>query len=210
MSTARDPSRRVDALARSTMANAVVQLAVHFPGGLSELGLDTTTAMAHALRLAEEAVGLAPDLPDAHCALGRVLLAHGDDAALDDAIEVFEEALRLDAEHDPSAVGLATALRERGEASAALELVEAVLKRGNPRPQPLLLRALLRLDGGETQEARKDLERAARLAPEAGLLQLEAARAALAAGDDAAAQEHQARARTLLGEAYEALHAALR
>ena len=65
--------------------------------------------------LAEEAIGMAPDLPDGHTALGRALLCHDHPDAVQDAREVLEHALRIDPEHDPAEVGVATILREQGQ-----------------------------------------------------------------------------------------------
>ena len=92
--------QKTESLARSTLANALIQLAVHFPEDLEVLELTIPKALETALSLAEEAIRLAPDLPDGHTALGRLLLGHDDPHAVQDAVEVFTHAHQLDPEHD--------------------------------------------------------------------------------------------------------------
>ncbi len=200
---------KLGALARSGLAHALIQLATHFPGELGAVDLDAEAALAQALALAEEAVAQAPELPDGHVALGRLLLCHDDPQAWADAREVLEHALALDGEHDPAETALAVALHALGRVSEAREHVERVIHRGSGQAQPLLLRALMALAAGKSEEARRDLARAAHIAPRAGLVHLDAARAAEAAGDHEAAQTHHARARELLGAASAAVLRAL-
>jgi tetratricopeptide (TPR) repeat protein len=192
----------VDALTKATLAHGLIQLAVHFPDALTPLALTIPEALERALALAEEAIAGAPDLPDGYVALGRLLLCHDDAEAVRDAIEVLSHALELDPEHDGAEVALATALRERGDKAHALEHVERVLKRGSGQAQVVVLRALLHLDLGRVDEARRDMERALRLAPQAGLVQLDAARVHAAAGDSAGAVALEERAQALLGTAF--------
>ena len=199
----------VDALAKATFAHGLIQLAVHFPDELGPLGLTIPEALERALTLAEEAVALAPELPDGYVALGRLLLCHDDAEALADAVEVLTHALELDPEHDGAEVALATALRERGDKTRALEHVERLLKRGSGQAQVVVLRALLHLDLGRVDEARRDMERAIRLAPQAGLIQLDAARIHAAAGDDDGAAALEARSQALLGSSFAAVKKAL-
>ena len=201
-------AERVEALARATLAHGFIQLAAHFPHELEALGLEPGEALRQAIRLAEEAIALAPDLPDGHAALGRVILCHDDATAVHDALEVLRHAIALDAEHDPAHLGIATGLWTLGDRDGALAAVDRILKRGNALPQPLILRALLYLESGRIDEARRDIERAVVLAPGAGLFRLDAAAISEAAGDPEAARAHRERARELLGAAYETLRAA--
>ncbi len=195
---------QVEGLVRATLAHALTQLAIHFPVEVSELGLTVPEALEHALNLAEEAIALAPEMPDGHTALGRLLLCHDHPEACDDAIEVLEHALALSPEHDPAEVATAVALRERGAADEAMAHVERVIRRGNGLAQPLALRALLLMDAGRVSEARRDLERAVRIAPESGLLRLDLARVAHADGDPEEAEAQRERGHELLGNAFDA------
>ncbi|MBI3178488.1 MAG: tetratricopeptide repeat protein, partial [Deltaproteobacteria bacterium] len=205
--TAHEP--RLASLVHSGLAHALIQLATHFPAELGALDLDAPTALEQALALAEQAIAYAPQLPDGHTALGRLLLCHDDPQAWTDAAEVLAHALALDPEHDPAEVALAVTLHAQGQTQEAREHVEQVLRRGSGQAQPLLLRALLALDSGHLDDARRDLTRAARIAPRSGLVQLDLARAAEAAGDTRAARAHHERAKELLGAASEAVRRAL-
>lgn len=200
---------QVEGLVRATLAHALTQLAVHFPAEVEELGLTVPEALEHALNLAEEAISLAPDLPDGHTALGRLLLCHDHPEAFDDAIEVLDHALQLNPEHDPAEIASAVALRARGERNEAMARVERVIRRGNGLAQPLAMRALLLMDSGRFGEARRDLERAVRIAPASGMLRLDLARAAAAEGDAEEALAQRQRGRELLGSAFDAASGAL-
>lgn len=188
--------------ARATLSHSFIQLALHFPKELHEVDLEYEEALAHALRLAEDAIVDDPDSPDAHTALGRLILCHDEPLAIQDAVEVLRHALTLEAEHDPAEVAYATALWHQGDASAALAAVDAVIKRGSPLPQPLMLRAYLHLEAGDVDAARRDIQRAVRLAPGAGVVQLDAAEIAERAGDKGLAEAHRQSAKELLGDAY--------
>jgi tetratricopeptide (TPR) repeat protein len=194
---------QIEALARATMAHALTQLAIHFPHELDGLGMTVPEALERALGLAEEAIAGAPEMPDGHTALGRLLLCHDGPDAVDDALDVLRHAEDLDPEHDPAVASIAVALREKGETAAALRHVEQVIRRGSGQAQPIALRALLHLDAGDIELARRDLERAVRIAPNAGILRLDAARVAEMSGDAEGAATHRERARQLLGAAYE-------
>ncbi len=194
---------QVESLARATLAHGFIQVVIHFPQLLEEIGIGAEETLQQALRLAEEAIALAPELPDGHTALGRLLLCHDSEEAAEDALEVLRHALSLDCDHDPAEVALATAMWIRGEAQTALEATDRVLKRGNAMPQALMLRGLLHQEAGRLVEARRDFERAANLAPQAPLFRLDAAAAAEAAGDEAAARAHREVARELLGEVFQ-------
>jgi tetratricopeptide (TPR) repeat protein len=191
------------------LAHGLVQMAVHFPDELASVELTAEQALSRAVELAEESIALAPRLPDGHCALGRALLCSDEPGAIEDAAELLRHALALDPEHDSAVASLAAALLALGRAHEALALAERLQKLGNGLPHALLLRALAYAELGRTEEARRDLARALKLAPEAGLLYLDAARVATTSGDEAAASEHLARARELLASAYDETIAAL-
>ncbi|MCK5689002.1 tetratricopeptide repeat protein [Myxococcota bacterium] len=195
----------VESLGRATLAAGLIQLATHFPTELEGLGMTQEEALEQAFFLAEEAIALDPEQADGHVALGRLLLVHDTDEARKDAIEILEHALSLDAEHDGAQIALATALWEEGNNQEAMNAVDAVIKRGSGRPQPLVLRALLNLDQGNSESARKDLERAIRITPKLGLFHLDAAAIARSRGDKDEEQFHDDEARELLGKAYESL-----
>ncbi|MEO0814850.1 MAG: hypothetical protein AAFY60_18455, partial [Myxococcota bacterium] len=83
-------AQRAEALARATLANGLIQAAIHFPHVAEHMGLSTVQALDQALALAEEAISLAPDLPDGHCALARVLMCSELDEARGEARQVLE------------------------------------------------------------------------------------------------------------------------
>lgn len=195
-------SARIEALARTALANGLVQLVTHFPTCLQDLELEAEETLQQAWRLAEEALELAPTLPDPYVLLARLVLMHESPEALEDALDLTERALSHDGEHDPAGVARAAVLWRRGEPEAALGAVNEVLGRGNMLPQPLLLRALLHAEAGREADARRDLERAVALAPESGLLRLDAAAAAERQGDADSAERHRRRAESLLGPSF--------
>ncbi len=203
----RDPT--LEALAKATLAHGLIQLVVHFPETLSEIALTPSEALERAWELAEQAVALKPTLADGHVALGRALLCHDGPEAIDDAIAVLNHAHALDPDHDGAEMALAAAFNERGEWTMALGHVDAVLKRGNGQAQALVLRALLMLGHGHADEARRDIERAVRIAPQAGLVHLDAAHVLHELGDHERAQLHEERAQALLGPAFAAVKRSL-
>lgn len=201
---------QVQGFACATLAHALIQGAVHFPDLLKQIGLSPEDALSRAFVLAEQAIALAPEVPDGHAALGRCLLCHDDSDASEDAVALLEHALVLEADHDASEVALATALRACGQKDDALQHVERVIRRGNGLPFPFVLRGLLLSDAGRAEEARADFERALRLAPEAGLFALEAAYVCEAAGHQQKAEAYRKQAMQLLGDAFELMEKALK
>ncbi len=195
-------SVQVRSFACATLAHSFIQLALHFPKELEDIDLSYEEALAQALRLAEDAIAENPDSPDAHTALGRLILCHDDPRAIEDAVDVLRHALTLEAEHDPAEVAYATALWHQGDTAGARKAVDAVIKRGSPMPQPLMLRAYLHLENADVEAARRDIQRAVRLAPTAGVVQLDAAEIAERAGDAVLAEAHRRSAKELLGDAY--------
>jgi len=199
----------LDALAHALLSQAIVQLAVHFPHVLTEMGVPVADALERAMSLAEKAIATAPELPDGHTALGRLLLTRDEPEALDDAIETLRRAVSLAPEHDPAELALATALRAKGFHAEALALVDGIIRRGSGLAQPFVLRALLAQDDGDLTSAKRDVERAIVMAPEDALVCLDAARIAQRADDHATAEIYMARARELLGSSAEDLSHAL-
>ncbi|MBI5508807.1 MAG: tetratricopeptide repeat protein [Deltaproteobacteria bacterium] len=200
---------QLHSFAEATLAHALIQLAVHFPEELGAVPLTVPEALERALGLAEAAIARSPELADGYVALGRLLLCHDEDDALADAVEILEHAVALDPEHDGAELALATALHARGHAQDALGRVERVLKRGNGQAQGLVLRASILADLGRHEDATRDMERAVRIAPYAGMVHLDAARIFAAAGDAEASAVFAAQARALLGAAYAAVDKAL-
>ena len=137
------------------------------------------------------------------------MLCHDSDEALSDAVELLEHSLVLDPEHDGAEIALATALRERGDVATAIEHVDRVLKRGSGQAQALMLHALLCLEVGRLEDAKRDMERALRIAPHAGLIALDGAHVHRALGDLSAADALEDRSRLLLGATFEAVKRAL-
>lgn len=193
-------SDELEGLARALLAQGLVQLSIHFPAALEQLGMNPGNALEHALCLSEESIAQAPNLPDGHSALARTLLCHHDDRALEDAAEIFKHALALNPKHDPAEIGLATIALERNAYDEALERVNKVLKRGNGQAQPLVLRALIYMAQEQWDKAHKDMERAVKLAPDNGLFRLDAVKAAAKHGQKNKEEEHRRAAQEALGE----------
>ncbi len=166
-------AQRAEALARATLANGLIQAAIHFPHVAEAMGLDEIAVLEQALALAEGAIALDPTLADGHCALARVLMCSELDEAREDAREVLEHALELDPEHDPAHVALAVLDRERGDSDAALARLDRVAKNGNAHPLTFVLRGTIYAQRGERGKARLDFTRVMKLAPESGLVDLE-------------------------------------
>lgn len=197
--------RDVMARCQATLSQALVQLAVHFPDALLTHELRLEEALSQALLLAEDAILLAPHIPEGHVALGRVLLCHDDEEAAHDAHEALETALSLEPDFDPAVATLATLELHEGHAQEALARVEQLVARGNNLPHTMLLRGLALAELGRVDEAQRELLRAVKLAPEAGLLYLDAARLTEDLGDSATAEKLYERARELLGTSYIAI-----
>ncbi len=198
------------ALCRAGTARALVQLATHFPRESAVASLESADALAQALVLAEEAVQLAPELPDGHSALALVLLCSDEPEAHEAADEAIGRALALDPDHDPALAVRGARILEGGEPHEALELAQRLIRTGNALPHVVLHKGLALSRLGRHDEAARELKRAIAMAPQAGLLQLDAARVFAAAGSRELADLADAEARRLLGEAYERLAGCLR
>lgn len=168
---------RVEALAKATLAHALIQSAIHFPRLLSEMGLGVPGALEKALVLAEEAIARCPALADGHSALGRVLMCSDEPGAAELARDALKRALRRDPDHDPAQICLATLEREAGELDRALERLERVVRAGNGHPLTYVLRGTLYAELGRLADARRDFSRVMKIAPESGIVDLELARA---------------------------------
>ncbi len=177
--------------AKGLLAGGLVQLALHFPIDAQDLELPPEEILAQAFSLAEEAIANAPELPDGYVVLGRLLLIQEE---VDEAETLFELALSYDPEHDAAQTGLATAAWARGELEEARELVEPVLMRGSGHAGPWWLSTLIAEQQEEDARAVRDLVWALKLAPECGLLRIDAARV-----DTANAEKHHEIAKQILG-----------
>lgn len=202
-----DPAQRAEALARATLANGLIQAAIHFPHVTQAMGLDESRALDQATALAEEAIALDPTLPDGHCALARVLLCSELEQAHRDARAVLEHALELDPDHDPAHVALAVLDREAGRLDSALARLDRVVRSGNAHPLTFVLRGSIHAARGERSEARLDFTRVMKLAPESGLVDAELLEAG--AWSEAEHETIRKRAEQRLGARYPWIRAAL-
>lgn len=192
----------IRARGRAAIAAALLQTSAHFPDGAAALADDLDALLEQAFGLAERAVAEAPHEPDTLTVLARVLLHRPEETAVDDAEALAREALALDPEHDGAAAVLANVALLRGSPAHAARLADDIIRRGNASPLAAYLRGLAHLELGDGALALRDLERALLLAPGAGTLALDAARAAELAGDTARSQALLEQARALLGQAF--------
>ncbi len=81
-------------------------------------------------------------------------------SGLTEAEALFKRALALDPDSVPAKLGLASAFYQQGKSSAALVVVETLLKHESPAPRALLLHARLSLQAGETRTAALQYARA--------------------------------------------------
>lgn len=114
----------------------------------------------------------------------QVLLLHGANELalgnLGQAEQALTRALSLQP-HNPAAIRLlATTRREQGRPRAALETLAGI--QDDDDPQLMLLRGVLLLEDGRTNDAVRQLERAGAAAPDTPAVQLQLARAYMAAG----------------------------
>jgi len=188
------------ALAQTTLARTLTQLALHFPNDLEEHEISIESALEQAFYLAE-AASLSESQPaDSHAALGQLVLIHGSDEAYEDAEILFRVALDQDPDLEPAQLGLALCLSLQNRADEALVEIESLLKKGGRFPGLWALRAKLKADAGDYQSALRDIKRAINLAPEAGLYFLDAARIAELAGQSQQAESYRDKGNELLGK----------
>jgi tetratricopeptide (TPR) repeat protein len=111
---------------------------------------------AEATRLGNKAVQLAPDLAEAHQALGRALHVS---LRLDDAASEYKRALELDP-NSKARLSLADLYRASGKAEEALALYRQQLV-AQPTDKAALTGMILSLlDSGQTEEAKRELDKA--------------------------------------------------
>ena len=104
-----------------------------------------------------EALRFSPDNAPLLIHAGDTLLAH---AGYAEAEVFFKRALALQPGHLPTKLGLATAFFQQGKQSAALVIIEDMVKAENPPPRALLLHARLALQAGEPVLAARQYARA--------------------------------------------------
>ncbi len=144
---------------------------------------------ARAWDKAEAAAG--PFAPEAHLALGRILLAGG---PARDAISPPERAVKLDPTDLAARRALGEARLAAGQPAAARADLDFVLIAAPNDAAALRLLSSAWLAEGQPTEARRAAERAVGIAPKDPAALLVAARATLASGDAAAARKLAARA----------------
>jgi transitional endoplasmic reticulum ATPase len=81
-------------------------------------------------------------------------------AGYTEAEVLFKRALALQPDHVPAKLGLATAFFQQGKQSAALVIVEDLVKVAEPPPRALLLHARLAMQAGEPVLAGRQYARA--------------------------------------------------
>jgi hypothetical protein len=158
----------VGALARAILGGALLQLCIHFPAALDTLDLEPPAALAHALCLAEEAIALAPQRPDGHALLARLILLRGDAEAWHVAQQALLQALGAEAEFAPGHMAWAVGEWMAGDLAAASARVGALIVSGDAMAGAWLLRGLLLRAQGDQAGAQRDFATAARMAPALG------------------------------------------
>ena len=116
-----------------------------------------------------EAVRLDPENPDLRVRWGHLYI---DSHQQQEAAKLFDEALKIDAEHIPAQLGMARVLASRFEGKA-VELVEGTLKERPRQAEGHLLLARMALEEGDLEVARESLESALSNAGELGIAPLE-------------------------------------
>lgn len=152
---------------QAQLAAALLQLAIHFPRGLSELGLSVEDALGHAVALSEIALAADAALPDGHAQLARALWCFGNTEAEPEILKLCARALALDAEHDPARILIAVVLLTRGDLTNAEIHLRELFRRGCGHPLMFLARARWHQLRGEGDAYQRDLRQARRLAPHA-------------------------------------------
>jgi len=119
--------------------------AVRF-GELAQM-LARSGRLPEALRAAERAVGLRPDLAEVHASYGRVLMVGG---RLEEALQSFERACALGPGDVELLAGVAQSLVEAGQPQAAGPYLEQGLRLAPGDPRLASLRAMLDASAGGT------------------------------------------------------------
>ncbi len=110
-----------------------------------------------------EALQQSPDNVVLRAHVGGVLLSRGQ---LAEAEEVYREGLKLTPASEKLMLGLAQTLIQQGKTSAAMVLIEDLLKRPGATPHAHMIHARLLLKSGETTRASVAYRRALELDPE--------------------------------------------
>ena len=95
--------------------------------------------------------------------VGRMLLKRG---MLDEAVQVFKKALKIDARNIELVESLVTALLEARDYDNALAIVEQALESNRDHPRLTGMWGRIQLAKGDVQSARSTLERAVRASPD--------------------------------------------
>jgi tetratricopeptide (TPR) repeat protein len=95
--------------------------------------------------------------------VGRMLLKRG---MLDEAVQVFKKALKIDARNIELVESLVTALLEARDYDNALAIVEQALESNRDNPRLTGMWGRIQLAKGDVQSARSTLERAVRASPD--------------------------------------------
>lgn len=95
--------------------------------------------------------------------VGRMLLKRG---MLDEAVQVFKKALKIDARNIELVESLVTALLEARDNDNALAIVEQALESNRDHPRLTGMWGRIQLAKGDVQSARSTLERAVRASPD--------------------------------------------
>jgi predicted Zn-dependent protease len=131
----------------SRIANGDESVATHYGLALAQMRSGSAATAAKSLaKLVERQPGLIP----LHTAHGQALLAAG---RKDDAMEVFEHAVRLYPRNVPLCVHYAEALIEMGEPARAHQLLLDVFNNVVPTPEQIRLTALAASAAGDTGDA---------------------------------------------------------
>jgi SpoVK/Ycf46/Vps4 family AAA+-type ATPase len=104
-----------------------------------------------------EALRLSPDNIPLLTHVADLVLKSG---GIEEAESLFKKALALEPENVPAKLGLVSAFFQQGKTSAALVIVETLVKGSLPPPRALLLHARLALQAGEARLAAQQYQRA--------------------------------------------------
>jgi len=104
-----------------------------------------------------EALRLSPDNAPLLSHVADLILKSG---GIEEAESLFKRVLALEPENVPAKLGLVSAFFQQGKTSAALVIVETLVKGSPPPARALLLHARLALQAGETRLAAQQYQRA--------------------------------------------------
>ena len=193
----------LDALGRGAQARAVLDrlVAMEHPPGSALLAAAQVARRDErpddAERLFRRALEQDPDLVEAHCGLGRLLLARG---RAPEAGGELVRATTLAPSHAEALVALGQARLAAGDARSARQAFSAALALLPASGPALRGLAEAELADGNPAAARRSADRALRADPKASESWLTAARVALAQGDRKAAARLAGKARKIAGK----------